>query len=44
MKSMKRSLTVLLVLSAVLSAASLPALAAPGAGPERQGTTIHIVQ
>jgi LysM repeat protein len=40
MKSMKRSLTVLLVLSAVLSAAVWPV----SATPERQGTTIHIVQ
>jgi LysM repeat protein len=40
MKSIGRSLTVLLVLSAVLSAVVLPV----SATPERQGTTTHIVQ
>jgi len=39
-----RRLAIVFVLMVILGAPSLPALAAPGAAPERQGTTIHIVQ
>ncbi|HUS69915.1 MAG TPA: LysM peptidoglycan-binding domain-containing protein [Anaerolineae bacterium] len=39
-----RRLAMVFVLMVILGGASLPALAAPGAAPERQGTTIHIVQ
>jgi LysM repeat protein len=39
-----RDLAVLFTVVGVLTLASVPAVAAPGLAPERQGTTVHIVQ
>ena len=43
MERRARSLVIALLVLAVVSVAALPALAAPGSAPQRQGT-VHIVQ